>query len=195
MTERCSVFLKAAYMRGLKCLKTFMKTTQFLSVLLLSISIFNTVLAQDKELPTTLTKSESGYSFEKIADLPSVTKEQAYDRVKQWILTNFKTADNNIAFDDKEKGSISTSTTIMLDKSNWMITVPSAEFKISFFFKEGKIKITASQFVMQSNNYLVPFDQFPVKKSTRHTYESFDEKFTAMINTIIAAANKKGDNW
>ena len=173
-----------------------MKISQLLMVLLLSFPLINKAYAQDKdELPKTLNKATSGYTFEKIADLPSVTKDQTYDRVKQWVLTNLKTTDNNIAFDDKEKNSISTSTEIMLDKSNWMLTVPSAQFKISIFFKDGKIKITAAQFIMRSNNFLVPFEQFEVKKSTRHVYESFDTKFTAMIDAIVDAASKKSDKW
>jgi hypothetical protein len=152
------------------------------------------VLAQDAaEPPVTLNKTASGYTYEKIVDLPSVTKQQAYDRVKKWIVANLKTTDNNISFDDVDRNNIGTSAALILQSKHNILT---ARFKISFSFKDNKLKINASQFTMSSQVATVPFSEvlYIGKKHTRETYEKFDEDFSAMINAIVEAA-KKDDNW
>jgi len=173
--------------------------------LLLQTSLFIAVAQEEKDPPVTLTKTEtSGFTFEKIIDLPAVSKEQAYDRIKQWIITNLKTADNNIAFDDKEKNNISTATGLLLGKipNAWLTN--AVEFKISFSFKDNKMKINASQFVFEGQvqdeqNTTCEFDQIKgplYPKGIRKTiYKKFDEKFAALIASAEAAAAKKDDKW
>src|ERR1700722_20020340 len=125
-------------------------TSMLLAAITISVLASRPAMAQDqKDPPVTLTKTDgSGFTFEKIIDLPGVSKEQAYDRVKQWVLNNFKTIDNNTSIEDKGKDNINTSTTMILDKRKWWTDPPLVSFKISISFKENKIKINASQFLI-----------------------------------------------
>ena len=147
------------------------------------------------EPPVTLTRTSNGFTYEKIIDLPSVTKDQAYARVKKWIVANLKTTDNNISFDDVEKNNIGTSTTMALDIK---YLTESVSFKISISFKENKMRVNASQFMLHHPGLSpTPFNSkldFIPKKKVSELYTKFDENFTAMISAITEAAIKD-DNW
>ena len=180
------------------------KTTLFLLLLLL-LAGFTSIAQDEKEPPVTLIKTEgSGFTYEKVIDLPSVSKGEAYDRIKQWVASNLKTVDNNILFDDKDKNQIATSTNLLLGKVLSDITLNVVEFKISFSFKDNKMKISASQFMYsghdeRGNSAICEFDKIKGidygNKARRIIYEKFDEKFKALIDSAEAAAMKKDDKW
>ena len=178
-----------------------MKKISLSLLFLLLLSGFTSLAQEEKQPPVTLTKTEgSGFTYEKIIDLPGISKEDAYARVKQWILANVKTVDNNISFDDKDKNSITTSAALLLEQKTNMFAVPFVEFKISIGFKENKMRITATQFIIGENGQELPFESehffigWP-KKYKESCYKSFDEKFPAMITAMTAAAMKKDDKW
>lgn len=173
----------------------------FLGFMIITFITSSTLAQTEKDPPVTLIRTEgSGFTFEKIIELPGISKEQAFDRVKQWVLNNFKTIDNNTALDDKGKDNINTSTTMMLDKRKWWTDPPLVSFKISIAFKDNKMKINASQFLISidglgySNLYAAPFDNFKfANKDKTFIYESFDQKFSAAIAAMQEAASKKSD--
>ncbi len=173
------------------------------AIAITALALQPTMAQEHKEPPVTLVRTEgSGFTFEKIIDLPGVTKEQAYDRAKQWILNNFKTADNNTSFDDKGKDHINTSTAMMLDKRKWWTDPPYVSFKFSISFKDNKMKINAAQFLISidglgySNLNAAPFDDFKfAKKDKTFIYESFDQKFSATVAALQEAASKDKNNW
>lgn len=122
--------------------------------------------------------------------------------MKQWILNNFKTVDNNTSIDDKGKDNINTSTAMILDKHKYWTDPPLVSFKISISFKENKMKINASQFLISidglgySNLYNAQFDNFKfANKDKTFIYESFDQKLSATVAAIQEAASKDNNKW
>ena len=175
------------------------KILSFISVLVIITG--NVLMAQEtKEPPTTLTKDANGFTFEKVIEIPNVSKVELYNRVKLWVTGNLKTVDNNISFDDQKKENISTSTAMPLKKNKWQYEAdPYINFKITFAFKDGKLKVNASDFIYHYYTYFAPFDKLSKavgveKKFQPDTYEDFDIKFSALITSLQKAAEKNG-NW
>ena len=87
---------------------------------------------------------------------------------------------------------------MQLDKRPWMEKAPTVYYKISFSFKDGKMKIQASQFMVSLLGNEMPFDKMKdramSKKDRDIQYSFFDDKFNALISSVTDAA-KKDDNW
>lgn len=127
-------------------------------------------------------------------------KEELYNRIKQWVTTNLKTADNNIYFDDTEKKSIATSAAFLI-ADNGAALGQFVDFKINFGMKDGRMRIQASGFTYHGDGgaggrirFDKPFNTLPyIKKINRKICEDFDKKFSAMIASIEKAAQTSAD--
>lgn len=158
-----------------------------------------TVLHQDGDKKYS---HENGtYSYEKVIDISGTSKKELYDRAKKWIIANLKTPQESLFFDDTNHASITANTAVHL-KDNLRLTSQIVEFKLSFSFKDDKVRIQGDGFVYRSIYpgaiYQKPFNDLrPFSKNVKRTiYEEFDEQFDAMQKGLSTALkNNQADNW
>jgi hypothetical protein len=100
--------------------------------------------AQDKDATFFKQDATSGdYYYEEVVEISGVKKEEIYDRAKKWVVANFKTADNNISFNDQEM-SIVNSAAVKIDKKMFtgvLIQDGAYDFKFHVWVKDGKYKV------------------------------------------------------
>lgn len=115
------------------------KLMLMLGLVAMSMSAF----AQDADQVFKKDEVSGDYYYEEVVQVPGVKKEVMYDRAKKWVIANFKTADNNIKFDDAEF-SIVNSAAIKIDKRMFTgidIKDGAYDFKLHLWFKDDKYKV------------------------------------------------------
>jgi hypothetical protein len=173
-----------------------MKQTIY-TLLLLFISI---VSVKGQDTPFSLKKDDSNgdYYYEEVVPLANLKQTDIYQRAKTWVIANFKTADNNINFDDKEYSMIN-GTAVKIDAKKtmgWAIYEGLYDFKFHVWVKEGKYK-----FRIDNISYNMFYASYPDGKKTKngaysdisdnkigkYLKEQADEKLAQVV-----AAFKKG---
>ncbi len=118
-----------------------------------------------------------------------------YKRAKTWIIANFKTADNNINFDEKEF-TIVNAAALNIDKKKtlgWAIYDGTIDFKFHLWAKDGRYK-----FRIDNITYHMMFASYPDGMKTKtqsygdlsdnkignYLKEQADEKFPALISVF-----------
>lgn len=115
-------------------MKKIIYTLSLLLMSVLSVKAQDFVLTEDKN-------SGEGY-YEEVVQIPNVSQQDLYQRAKEWIIANFKTADNNIGFDEKEF-SIVNSGAFKVDQKKtmgWAVYDGTTDFKFHVWLKDGKYK-------------------------------------------------------
>jgi hypothetical protein len=129
-------------------------------VLLIALSLLmitSVIYAQDKdqveEVKIVLVKEEGSdnYYYEGVVPVEGVSKEEMFKRAKEWVLSKFKTEDNNAQFDEQNL-VILNSPTIVLEKYRG---APGdfLYFKIKILFKDGKYKFRFDNLIVKSNTF------------------------------------------
>lgn len=179
----------------------------FVLILSAFLSVSGIVIAQNtNELgATTLTLSGTPktYNFEKIISVAGVQKKMLYERIKNWIKANLKTNKDNIYFDDESNNTINATIVVPIKDFSIDVTRQQVEFKMTFSFKDDKLKCSAHSFLyygldgtgavwQKSLEDLKPLR----KKVQKHIYQDFDTNFNALIASIEkAAANSSESEW
>lgn len=152
--------------------------------------------------------NSNSYYYEEIINVENVTKEEMFERAKQWVLSNFKTGDVNSQFDDKNL-NIYTSSTIFYEKYKSTWNADLLNFKLNISFKDGKYKVRIEDFIIKSNFYYAdpptPYDESTmfVKKVGGKKYKAWlieqTNKMASSISTGLQNAvkgnNKKDNDW
>lgn len=127
-------------------------------VLLVALSLLMitpAVQAKDKEeeVKVVLVKEDNSdnYYYEGVVPVEGVTKEDMFKKAKEWVLSIFKTEDNNAQFDEQNL-VILNSPTIVLEKYRG---APGdfLNFKIKLLFKDGKYKFRFDNLIVKSNTF------------------------------------------
>lgn len=154
--------------------------------------------AQDekKELPETLQRHEDrSVYFEKVYNEEGASKADLYQRAKQWVTTQLKTDDNNIAFDEQDHNYINTTVRIPLTGMEGI----STEFKVSIMFKDGRVKLSCTNFtyINITQGHLIENELGTIKYggANKKIYHSFDKSFEALLQSFENAMSKKGSDW
>lgn len=186
-----------------------MKLSKYFFVFIIAASslVSNFANAQKESELVAKSLSLSGtpqiYSFEKIIDVAGVEKKALYDRVKNWIQANLKTNKDNIYFDEESYNSINATVAVPIKDFSIDVTRQKVEFKITFSFKDNKLKCTANSFLyygldgtgavwQKSLEDLKPLR----KKVQKNVYQDFDLNFSALIASMEkAAANTADNDW
>lgn len=186
-------------------------------ILLAFISIFLTmapsmVRSQNKgaEAAKAIVKetNSNGYYYEEVISVENVTKEQMFERAKQWVLSNFKTGDVNSQFDDKNF-NIYTSATIFYEKYKPKFDADLLNFKLNISFKDGKYKVRIEDFIIKSSayNWTPPtpynesdmFDKVAIGNKYRNWLIEQTNKMALSISSALQNAikgnNKKDNDW
>src|SRR5262249_21175282 len=100
---------------------------------------------EKEEIKTVLVKDDASgeYYYEGVVPVEGVSKEEMFKRAKQWILSNLKSADNNIQFDDKEWVINNEASTLINSAQGfgWVISRGYTNFKLNIQFKDGRYKL------------------------------------------------------
>ena len=179
-------------------------------VLLVALSLLMitpAIQAKDKEeeVKIVLIKEENSdnYYYEGGVPVEGVSKEEMFKRAKEWVLSNFKTGDNNIEFDEQNL-SIFNSPTIILEKFK-NNAGDYLNFKIKLLFKEGKYKFRFDNLIVKSNVFFndppKPYNGGKMWPGGRYNQSIIDNTnktlaalATELENKIKGTAGKK-DEW
>jgi len=143
------------------------------------------------------------YHYEKVWEVPGVSKDELYGRAKKWVLSNLKAGDQN-QLDDKDKNEIHTATLLFITQDIGGMRDQKLSFKLNFYFKEGKYRLEVGNFVytgMAANPRNTPLNnlntpKYLTKKEQNKIYDAFDAIYLTLIRSLKEAM-KKGDssNW
>lgn len=178
-----------------------------MKLLLTSLALFLSIFSYAGEFTSAvLTKGDDGtFRFEKIINIEGQNKEALYKRLKEWVLANVKTADNNIIFDDTNFERIVTTPTLSIENVKRYVINQKANFKLNLSFKDNKIKVTATSFSYFGTDcnrkvYSIPLETVYIKaiipNPNKKIGENFDFAFSSMIQSLEKAANTvENSNW
>jgi hypothetical protein len=155
--------------------------------------------------PSSVLQQENGrYTYEKVIEVPGKNKEQLYKLLKEWVVTNVKTADNNIIFDDSGFEKIITTPTLILSDIR-AVKNQMTSFKLTLNFKENKFRILANGFVyygeaLPHNIVNTALEDIRIKavipNPTQKAVDAFDKSFTDFVASIEAASKgAKDKDW
>lgn len=183
---------------------------KYIALLALSVlNVFgNIATAKDKDdYQVVVVKDESGsYSYQSVVNVDNVSKEEMFKRAKEWVLTNFKTDDNNIKFDESNMEIISTTTAVLKTASgfNWAITHCLCNFKLNIQFKDGKYKFVFNNIAVQAayaDGIVETLNYEQVQRNNapaKHIRKEVNEKLLSLGNQLenaIKNGSKSKDDW
>lgn len=153
-----------------------------------------TVSAQSIELDATTGK----YQTQSVEELSSeLSKDELFDKAKQWIALNYKSADDVIQLADKENGKIicrGNFSTNLFMKKGWI------EHTMILDFKDGKMRYTFTDFVYTSpgsGDY--PFENKWTKgyraKAHAETEANVRGSVASLKEYVTGAAAASDSNW
>lgn len=179
-----------------------------LIVSLLAIMPGTVTFAKEEKAPVeVVAKNANGsYSYENVVNVENVAKEEMFKRAQQWVLSNLKTGDNNIGFNEGNQ-TINNTATIVLAAGrglNWAITHAVVNFKIQLEFREGRYKFIFNNIVVQAAyaDGIVETMAYETitrnNKPARHIKKEVNEKLSVLASSLAAAVKggkTANDNW
>lgn len=166
--------------------------------------------SKDEEVKIVLVKEDNStnYYYEGVVPVEGVSKEEMYKRAKEWVLSTFKTEDNNAQFDEPNL-SIFNTPTIILEKFK---TYPGdyMNFKLKLLFKDGKYKFRFDNVIIKSNLFTTdpprPYNgdgtkMFPYLASGKYNQgiiEKANRAFLSLsteLESAIKGTKTKKDDW
>ncbi len=150
--------------------------------------------------------TDGQWTYEKVINADGNNQEALYKKMKMWIVSHVKTADNNIMYDDKGFETIVTTPTIKLENiKNKHLHDQVANFKLTIYFKDNKMKVVANTFYyygldMTGNERKGPFEGLQIKRIIPAPYDELEEKFDASFTSFVeelerAAKDTKKSDW
>lgn len=164
--------------------------------------------AKDDDYKVVVAKNEASgsYSYESVVPVENVKKEEMFARAKKWIITNLKTADNNIQFDTTDL-SITNSSTLILKSGrgfNWAITSGLMNFKLNLMFKDGRYKFVFDNIAVQiaySDGVVETLNYDQVQRNngpSKFIRKGVNEKLSGIemqLETAVKNGGAAKDNW
>lgn len=145
-------------------------------------------------------------SYSNVITADSTSKDELYTRAKEWIVLNYKSANDVIQLDDKQGGKIICKG--VFNVTHVMGNVWNIDHTIILEFKEGKWRYTITQILYSSYDCIGCQTPKPIencKGSNMTNSEKFKEKIDIQINSIISSlktamqkksqSSKTNDNW
>jgi hypothetical protein len=181
-------------------------------VLLVALSLLMVapaIQAKDKEeeYKVVVAKNERGeYLYEGVINVENVAKEEMFKRAKEWIISNLKTEDNNISFDEANMHIANTASVVLKPGSgfNWNMTHIVVNFKLNLAFKDGRYKFVFDNIVVQAASPGIGLETLSYEQITRNNKPSkyvrkeVNEKLLSLSNQLeeaVKAGGKANDNW
>ncbi len=165
-------------------------------------------ISKDKESDYRVVVKDMGgnYAFDSVITADGLSKELMFQRAKDWIISNFKTEDNNIKYDAGGM-SIATTGTIVLKTGsgfNWSITHCLCNFKLNIQFKDGRYRILLDNIIVQAayaDGIVETLNYDQVQKNNapaKHIRREVNVKLASIADQLAQAVkggNTKKDDW
>ena len=151
-------------------------------------------------------QSGGGYAFDSVVTAEGQSKEQMYQRAKEWVIAHFKTDDNNVSY-NAESSSITTTSTIVLKTGsgfNWSITHCICNFKLNIQFKDGRYRFVFDNIIVQAayaDGIVETLNYDDVQKNNapaKHIRREVNEKLAAIADQLAQAVqggNSDNNDW
>lgn len=169
-------------------------------ILLLGALIIISNLLHSQTMPIDNTTGLVTYSGVIIAD--STTKDELYNRAKEWIVLTYNSAKDVIQLDDKTNGKLICKGTFKV--SHVMGDVWYIDHTLKLEFKENKWKYTITQILYSSYDCVGCQTPKPIENCKITNTEKFKEKIDTQIKSIISSLKPAmqtqsngttNDNW
>lgn len=166
--------------------------------------IYSEILPLDNDLIT----------YSEVVNVEGKTKDELYLSANEWIVHTFNSAKDVIQFNDKEAGKIicKTLTSISFGKGWNKITLDPIYFLVTIEAKDGRYKITASNFIhhnvvvlagirAESDNPLEGYYKLvsPSEKVHQNSIKLAEllseEMYSLFDNAKIAISKVEDDDW
>ena len=141
--------------------------------------------------------SETGkFQYQEVVNLDStISKNEIYSKVKEWVAINYKQAKDVIQMDDKEAGKI-------IVKGNFPITYYMNEawiyHTLTIEIKDGRYRYTLTDLIFENNQWSSPLeDKKKFWGQQKKLYTQVTENCDKIIASLKSSAmiEKEDDNW
>ncbi len=151
-------------------------------------------------------KEEGGsYYYEEVVEVPQSAQSVIFERAKNWVMSNFKTADNNIVYDDKEFHIVNTAA-IKIDPKGFFTNIivnGTMDFKFQAWFKDGKYRyrIDNMTYYLSTNGGPVTehYSELKDNKMSNYLRRQASEKVSGILNNFKASMKQdltgKNKDW
>ncbi|MFA6152380.1 MAG: DUF4468 domain-containing protein [Chitinophagaceae bacterium] len=154
-------------------------------------------------------KNGENFSFERVIQTPSQTKDVLYKKAKAWVLSTMKTADQNISYDEENFKIVNSGAKSIDPKKNsaaFLISEGYFNFKILFEFKDGKYRVKIDNFEIftrantgfQVKDKTRTYAELSDNKEGKYIREQIDEKLTSLIRSLngsLVSSEQKNSDW
>jgi hypothetical protein len=131
----------------------------------------------------------------------TLSKATLYNRSKQWVLSTFKSYDNNITVNDGAQDLLVTTPVINLEQRTFRGLAPTSinrcSFKLTLLFKEGRLKYEFATFSHQytirsvaANAPLVYDGSFANSALYKNKHEKMQAELDALLTGYIKELEK-----
>lgn len=126
------------------------------------------------------------YEYQQIIELEGKSKNELFDKTKEWIALNYKSAHDVVQYESKENGKIIAKgnfVSSMFGKKGWV------RHTVIFDFKDNKMRVTYTDFsYYSSGSGDMPFEQkmFSKKKLIKNTKKNILKSIGFLKNHISA---------
>jgi Domain of unknown function (DUF4468) with TBP-like fold len=149
--------------------------------------------SQDK-LMEILPLKDGIVTYSSVIPVNETPKDELYSRAKKWFASTYKSSNDVIQLDDKEKGEI-------LGKGNFKIVYyarePIVSHTVTISVKDNRFKYVISSIAYSDKQG----DKFPIEEfpkgwfGKKKLYETINSEIKALITSIEKAMNSKEEEW
>lgn len=178
-------------------------------VLLIALTLFFAApnlqaKGDDEEVKIVLVKEENSdnYYYEGVVPVEGVTKEEMFKRAKAWLLSKYRTDDNNIESNESESSILNTITFKIKESAVFWPALVNC--KVDLKFKDGKYKFRFDNILIKmlspSNIPAEPYGTEKIfsKKFTTHVMNEINLNLPAVaadLENAIKGAGSTKDDW
>jgi hypothetical protein len=160
-------------------------------ILLVAMTLFFAIPNMDakgkEEVKLVLVKEENSnsYYYEGVVPIDGITKEEMFKRAKEWVLSTFKTEDNNAQFDEPNMVMFTSSTLAL--KVYKAAKTDFVNFKLKVLFKDGKYKFRVDNVMVKTNMFFgYPPAPYNDTKMFVGAGAGYNRKLIEEINSALA---------
>lgn len=136
------------------------------------------------------------YQYREVVTVNGATKDQLFDKARQWFVSNYKDASEVLQVQDKESGTL-------VGKGLFIVNFQGGPRKVfhtvSIDCKDGKYRVTITDFMLKfspaytekSFELLTKNDFWGLDK----LYAATDSKVLETLKSIALKTNSKPDEW
>jgi len=131
-------------------------------------------------------------SIDTVVTAPKQTKEKLFGIINQWIAINYKSAKDVIQLNDKENGIIIVKGVFPNVYCSGMASPPDVSHAMTIKIKEGKVKISFNNFVVDYSSYGSTFnlEDAILGKISSHTSNLYPYQKMQIQNSLQKIINE-----